>query len=106
VEEKLLEKVVERVVEKLKSDRHETFEQSPKTMGLSNDQLLEKFTAELIKHRSPCHDLSKDDIHALKSMIKSKLRLAKTKGALKITVAGLIIREIWLFLKENVHWGP
>lgn len=85
--------------------RAEVFEQSPSKTEMSNEELLRKLTASLIEHRSPCHDLSKDDMHAIKSMIKSKLRLAKTKGAVKLTVIGLVLREIWLLLKENLHWG-
>ena len=91
-----VEKIAALVATKLKPPLHDES---------SDNELLEKLAAMLVEHRSPCHDFSKDDVHTLKNIIKKNLRLAKTKAALKLTVAGLIIREIWLFLKENLHWG-
>lgn len=103
MEEEDIKKIARKV---LQLSREEIFEQSPSKAEMSNEDLLKKLTASLIEHRSPCHDLSEDDMHTLKSIIKGKLRLAKTKGAVKLTVIGLVLREIWLILKENLHWGP
>lgn len=90
----------------LQLKREEVFEQSPSKAEMSNEELLKKLTASLIEHRSPCHDLAEDDIHVLKSIIKGRAKFAKTKGSIKLIVIGLVLRELWMLLKENLHWGP
>lgn len=90
----------------LQLKRKEVFEQSPSKVEMSNEELLKKLTASLIEHRSPCHDLAEDDIHVLKNIIKGRAKLAKTKGAVKLIVIGLVLRELWTLAKENLHWGP
>ena len=61
---------------------------------------------KLHEHRSPCHDLTEDEIFSVKSIIKKNLRLSKTKTAVNVGVIIFIIREIIIAAKENLHWGP
>lgn len=94
------EKLSDLVVDKLTNER-----------PARNDEEFAVMLAEkLIEHRSPCHDLSDDEIHTLKNIIQSKMRLAKTKTALKLGVCLILLRESYTlactFIKENLHWGP
>lgn len=94
------EKLSDLVVDKLTKER-----------PARNDEEFAIMLAEkLIEHRSPCHDLSDDEIHTLKNMIQSKMKLARTKGAIKIGVCLLLIKEsyplVLAFIKKNFHWGP
>lgn len=90
------EKIADLIFQKLKDKR-----------GQRSDEDFAVMLAEkLHEHRSPCHELTQDEVFSVKNIVKKHLRLAKTKAGIKIGVGIFIIREIIIAAKENLHWGP
>lgn len=79
-----IEKIAELVVEKLKDERETR----------SDEDFAIMLAEKLHEHRSPCHELTQDEVFSLKNIIKKHLRLAKTKAAIKIGVVLFIIKEL------------
>lgn len=90
------EKIAELVFNKLKAERGER----------SDEDFAIMLAEKLHEHRSPCHDFTPEDIQCLKKTIKSKIQFAKTKGLVKVGLVLFLLKELFLYAKENLHWGP
>ncbi len=70
-----------------------------------DDEFVEKIAEMLIEHRSPCHDLSSDDVDSLKVLIKKYKRLEKGVFLISVAVVIFLIKSAYGWVVSNIHWG-
>ena len=60
---------------------------------------------KLHEHRSPCHDLTDDDIQSIREVLKTAKRLDRGLFWLFVTLGGLIINTAYNYITEHMRWG-
>ena len=70
-----------------------------------DDEFIQKLVTAMVEHRSPCHELSPEEVHSLKTFVESRIKYAKAKGLVKIALAIFVIKELYIFILANLHWG-
>jgi len=68
-----------------------------------DEEFIQKLVDEMIRHRSPCHNLSGEDVQSIKTFIEDRLKYAKAKGLVKVALAIFILKEVISFIISNLH---
>lgn len=101
--------IADKVIAKLR-DGTEIFEQGPAPgkkheRRFSDDEFIKKLVDEMIKHRSPCHELDDRDIDSLKDVIKHYRKIGKGVAFISWSIILYMLKSLYDILIANIHWG-
>ena len=68
-------------------------------------KITDSFADSLIEHKSPCHELTEEEVVNLKSFVRGRIKYARAMGLVKIGLAIFLAKELYHFLLTNLHWG-
>ena len=89
------EEIANIVVEKLRNERSAN----------RDDEFVKKLVTAMVEHRSPCHNLSDEEVQTLRAFVASRVRFAKSKGLVKAGLVLYVLKEVITFVVSNVHMG-
>ena len=78
---------------------------SDKNRPNRDDAFIKKLVAEMVEHRSPCHNLDDDEVGSIKDFIKKEK--SRDKGRFLVTwgIILYILKSVYDLAVANIHWG-
>ena len=70
-----------------------------------DDEFVKKLVAEMIEHRSPCHNLDKNEVQSIKDVVKKAKRIDKGITFITWGILLYVLKSGLELLAINVHWG-
>ena len=69
------------------------------------EALAERIASKVQHKTPPCHLLTESDIATLQDLVDKKRLMGKGFLWLLVAVMGMLGKDLYLLLKENLHWG-
>lgn len=67
--------------------------------------LIKELVAEMVAHRSPCHNFDNDEVDSIKAFIAKEKKLAKGRFLITWGIILYILKSVYDIAIINIHWG-
>lgn len=78
---------------------------SDKNRPNRDDDFIKRLVAEMVEHRSPCHNLDNDEVESVKDFIKKEKKRDKGRFLITWGIILYILKGIYDLAIMNIHWG-